>query len=237
GAVTLPLPAPPSKEFAALPEYYVEALADVLSLVARSRPELVEQRGMEEFMVFFTVFLQSKAHVKNPYLRSRMIEALHGLMPPPEGEAGFRRVGGELGALLQAHPLVVSSLVHSLVQLYVDIEMTDRHNTFYEKFTTRYQIGEVLEYLWDLPQHRAAWRAVADQHAYLYVRFINMMINDAQFLLQEAMETLPRVQEMERAQADPQAWAQRPQQERQELEEQLRQSRGRLKVRGRRGHV
>ena len=28
----------------------------------------------------------------------------------------------------------------SLIQLYIDIEITDRHNTFYEKFTTRYQV-------------------------------------------------------------------------------------------------
>lgn len=40
----------------------------------------------------------------------------------------------------------------SLIRLYVDIEMTDRHNTFYEKFTTRYQIGEIMAYLWQLPQ-------------------------------------------------------------------------------------
>lgn len=147
----------------------------------------------------------------------------------------------------------------SLVQLYVDIEMTDRHNTFYEKFTTRYQIGEIMAYLWQLPQvrgngqlrwdaeiwghgfasitcelsrpcldkavlrqdllphcwssatpfvltpafwqlqalqrnthssplsplqHQASWRGVAKEHPYIYVRFINMMINDSQFLLQ-----------------------------------------------------
>jgi hypothetical protein len=28
----------------------------------------------------------------------------------------------------------------SLIQLYIDIEITDRHNTFYEKFNTRYQV-------------------------------------------------------------------------------------------------
>lgn len=40
----------------------------------------------------------------------------------------------------------------SLIHLYVDIELTDRHNTFYEKFTVRYQIGEIMAYLWQLPQ-------------------------------------------------------------------------------------
>lgn len=55
------------------------------------------------------------------------------------------------------HPALLAP--DSLVQLYVDIEMTDRHNTFYEKFTTRYQIGEIMAYLWQLPQVRGQWAA------------------------------------------------------------------------------
>ena len=50
--------------------------------------------------------------------------------------------------------LVPPSPPPSLIHLYVDIELTDRHNTFYEKFTVRYQIGEIMAYLWQLPQVR-----------------------------------------------------------------------------------
>lgn len=34
--------------------------------------------------------------------------------------------------------------VRGLLQLFLDIERTDRSNTFYEKFTTRYKAGEIL---------------------------------------------------------------------------------------------
>ncbi len=34
--------------------------------------------------------------------------------------------------------------VRGLLQLFYDIEHTDRHNTFFEKFTTRYKAGEIL---------------------------------------------------------------------------------------------
>ena len=34
--------------------------------------------------------------------------------------------------------------VRGLLQLFFDIEHTDRHNTFFEKFTTRYKAGEIL---------------------------------------------------------------------------------------------
>ena len=44
--------------------------------------------------------------------------------------------------------------VRSLMKLYVDIEFTDRSNSFYEKFSTRANVGMLLELLWNLPAHR-----------------------------------------------------------------------------------
>lgn len=40
------------------------------------------------------------------------------------------------------------------MKLYVDIEFTDRSNAFYEKFSTRASIGQILEDLWSMPAHR-----------------------------------------------------------------------------------
>uniref|UniRef100_A0A1D2ADH7 RING-type E3 ubiquitin transferase n=2 Tax=Auxenochlorella protothecoides TaxID=3075 RepID=A0A1D2ADH7_AUXPR len=237
GALALPLVEGPPMEFRQLPEAWVESLADILILVAQTqRSASLAQGDMEDLMVFITFCLASPAYVRNPYLRGRLVEVLHALMPPNEDPgSGFnapprtQASHAEIAALFQAHPLVLDNMVKSLVQLYVDIEMTDRHNTFYEKFTTRYQIGEIMAYLWQLPQHQASWRGVAKEHPYIYVRFINMMINDSQFLLQEALETLPKVQEVERAMEDEAAWAALPDAERTEREEQLRTDRGRLK--------
>lgn len=44
--------------------------------------------------------------------------------------------------------------VRSLMKLYVDIEFTDRSNQFYEKFSTRANVGLLLEMLWNMPAHR-----------------------------------------------------------------------------------
>lgn len=40
------------------------------------------------------------------------------------------------------------------MKLYVDIEFTDRSNQFYEKFSTRANVGVLLEMLWNMPTHR-----------------------------------------------------------------------------------
>jgi hypothetical protein len=44
----------------------------------------------------------------------------------------------------------------------------------------RYSIGQLLEYLWQVPGHAASWRALAAAQAGgFYLRFVNMLINDA----------------------------------------------------------
>jgi len=36
-----------------------------------------------------------------------------------------------------------------------------RHTEFYEKFNIRHNIGMILEYTWNIPLHREAWKAAA----------------------------------------------------------------------------
>ena len=214
GPPSLPLPDPVPKEFSTLPEYFVEDMCTLLVYVARSKRNLATAPIMEHFMLFFTLFLGSPTYIRNPYLRGRLVEALHCYMPENETdiEAGFsaRKRGwvgaDEVATLFEVHPLVIKAMVQACISLYVDIERTDRHNAFYEKFNTRYQIGEILAYLWELPQHRETWQQVATNEPRLYVRFINMMINDSQHLLQEALETLPVVRETERMMEDEGRW-------------------------------
>jgi ubiquitin conjugation factor E4 B len=219
GAPALPLPAA-TMEFRSLPEHLVEDLCESLIWATRVRPPgaPADPAAMQDLFLFFAVFLGAPDHVRSPFLRGRMLAALHAHLPAATegaGGDGWRRGGraaaaaggAELAALLDgAHPLVAAALVRSLLALYVDVERTDRHNAFYEKFQTRREIGEVLAHLWAAPEHRAAWRAAAVGEPRLYVRFVNMLINDSQHLLQEALGLLPEAQAHERLRGDAAAW-------------------------------
>ena len=60
-------------------EYFVEDMIEVLMYVSRFRPQVLEGVPMEELLLFFVTFMGSPAYIKNPYLRSRMVEVTHGL--------------------------------------------------------------------------------------------------------------------------------------------------------------
>lgn len=74
---------------------------------------------------------------------------------------------------------------------------------FYDKFNIRHNIANILEYLWKVPAHQAAWQrfAVTEEKGF-YLRFINMLANDAIYLLDEALRTIPDLKETEEDMAD-----------------------------------
>ena len=57
----------------------MEDMIEVLMYVSRFRPQVLEGVPMEELLLFFVTFMGSPAYIKNPYLRSRMVEVTHGL--------------------------------------------------------------------------------------------------------------------------------------------------------------
>ena len=156
-------------------------------------------------------------------------------------DSRYECVPRDAAALRADNALATRFLVPSLLRLYVDIEFTGAANQFYDKFNIRHQIGEMCEYLWRLDDHRAAWSALATHDAAFYVRFLNMLINDAIWLLDESMKKLPELREHAAETADAQAWASRPARERQEREAANRQNERALRSgpdpgQGARGH-
>ena len=57
----------------------MEDMIEVLMYVSRFRPQVLEGVPMEELLLFFVTFMGSPAYIKNPYLRSRMVEVSQGL--------------------------------------------------------------------------------------------------------------------------------------------------------------
>lgn len=55
-------------------EYFLEDMADVLLWVAAMAPGVMEGTRSEEFMTFVIVFLGSADYIKNPFLRSKLVE-------------------------------------------------------------------------------------------------------------------------------------------------------------------
>ncbi|KAK4279414.1 hypothetical protein QN277_011200 [Acacia crassicarpa] len=209
GGFKMPLPSTCPMEFASMPEHFVEDAMELLIFASRI-PKALDGVVLDEFMNFIIMFMASPEFIKNPYLRAKMVEVLNCWMP--------RRSGSSATAtLFEGHQLSLEYLVRNLLKLYVDIEFTGSHTQFYDKFNIRHNIAELLEYLWQVPSHRNAWRQIAkEEEKGVYLNFLNFLINDSIYLLDESLNKILELKELEAEMSNTTEWEQRPAQERQE---------------------
>ncbi|KAJ0535554.1 putative U box domain, Zinc finger, RING/FYVE/PHD-type, ubiquitin conjugation factor E4, core [Helianthus annuus] len=210
GGFKMPLPQTCPMEFACMPEHFVEDVMELLIFASRI-PRALDGVKLDDFMNFIIMFMASPEYIRNPYLRAKMVEVLNCWMP---------RRSGTLSAtstLFEGHQLSVQYLVRNLLKLYVDIEFTGSHTQFYDKFNIRHNIAELLEYLWQVPVHQNAWKQIAkEEEKGVYLNFLNFLINDSIFLLDESLNKILELKELEAEMSNTTEWEQRPAQERQE---------------------
>ncbi|KAL6045702.1 putative ubiquitin conjugation factor E4 [Balamuthia mandrillaris] len=220
----LPLSSP-SMVFRALPQFVVEDMIEFVLFVFKFSPESISTSLAANSLVgFLVLFLGSSEHVKNPYLRSKLVEVLYEFSPDADRDE-FRRGYSRPPALpfvfteLNSNPLAQKYLIPSLIRLYVDIEITGRHAQFYDKFFVRRHIALLLKYLRTLPQYDNSIEETSEDED-LFLRFVNMLINDATFLLDEVLKKLGEIHEIEQEMQDRTQWEAQSEERRREREEQ-----------------
>ncbi|XVF60625.1 hypothetical protein PTKIN_Ptkin08bG0063200 [Pterospermum kingtungense] len=209
GGFKMPLPSTCPMEFASMPEHFVEDAMELLIFASRI-PKALDGVLLDDFMNFIIMFMASPQFIKNPYLRAKMVEVLNCWMPRRSGSSAT-------STLFEGHQLSLEYLVRNLLKLYVDIEFTGSHTQFYDKFNIRHNIAELLEYLWQVPSHRNTWKQIAkEEEKGVYLNFLNFLINDSIYLLDESLNKILELKELEAEMSNTAEWERRPAQERQE---------------------
>ncbi|KAI3960816.1 hypothetical protein MKW92_024394 [Papaver armeniacum] len=209
GGFKMPLPSCCPMELACMPEHFVEDAMELLIFASRI-PRAMDGFMLDDFMNFIIMFMGSPNYIKNPYLRAKMVEVLICWMPERSGSSST-------ASLFEGHQFAVEYLVRNLLKLYVDIEFTGSHTQFYDKFNIRHNIAELLEYLWQVPSHRNAWIKIAkEEEKGVYLNFLNFLVNDSIFLLDESLNRILELKEIEKEMANTVEWERRSAQERQE---------------------
>jgi ubiquitin conjugation factor E4 B len=154
------------------------------------------------------LLIPSPHYTTSPYLHSKLVEFLFMLLPGQHSH-----VDPHLVDQFTEHYLAVDHLPLALMRTYISCENMGGSNEFFDKFSVRYHISAILIHLWAHPTHRSCIvndsrisREDAD-----FVRFINMVINDTIFLLDEALDTLKAIHDTQSAMADSDQWSRQPQ--------------------------
>ncbi|XP_026571541.1 ubiquitin conjugation factor E4 B [Pseudonaja textilis] len=102
------------------------------------------------------------------------------------------------------------------------VEHTGATSEFYDKFTIRYHISTIFKSLWQNIAHHGTFMEEFNSGKQ-FVRYINMLINDTTFLLDESLESLKRIHEVQEEMKNKEQWDLLPRDQQQARQSQLAQ--------------
>ncbi|OXB56782.1 hypothetical protein ASZ78_014678 [Callipepla squamata] len=214
--IKLPLTLEVPKVFAALPEFYVEDVAEFLFFIVQYAPQVLYEPCTQDIVMFLVVMLCNQNYIRNPYLVAKLVEVMFMTNPSvqPRTQKFFE--------MIENHPLSTKLLVPSLMKFYTDVEHTGATSEFYDKFTIRYHISTIFKSLWQNIAHHGTFMEEFNSGKQ-FVRYINMLINDTTFLLDESLESLKRIHEVQEEMKNKEQWDLLPRDQQQARQSQLAQ--------------
>ncbi|XP_037003122.2 ubiquitin conjugation factor E4 A isoform X2 [Artibeus jamaicensis] len=211
--LTFPLPEGYSS-LAYVPEFFADNLGDFLIFLRRFADDILETSAdsLEHVLHFITIFTGSVERMKNPHLRAKLAEVLEAVMPHldqtpnPLVSSVFHRKRVFCNFPYAPH------LAEALIKVFVDIEFTGDPHQFEQKFNYRRPMYPILRYMWETDTYRESIKDLADyasknleaMNPPLFLRFLNLLMNDAIFLLDEAIQYLSKIkiQQIEKDQGE-----------------------------------
>ncbi|XP_007934667.1 ubiquitin conjugation factor E4 A [Orycteropus afer afer] len=200
--LTFPLPDGYSS-LAYVPEFFADNLGDFLIFLRRFADDILETSAdsLEHVLHFITIFTGSIERMKNPHLRAKLAEVLEAVMPHldqtpnPLVSSVFHR------KRVFCNFPHAPQLAEALIKVFVDIEFTGDPHQFEQKFNYRRPMYPILRYMWGTETYRESIKDLADyasknleaMNPPLFLRFLNLLMNDAIFLLDEAIQYLSKI--------------------------------------------
>lgn len=203
-ALSFPLPSLQNNMLCYIPEFFVENMADFFIFLRRFADDILESsaESLEHILNFITVFMGSVDRMKNPHLRAKFAEVLEAVMPHMEPIAP----GAVQPVMFQRERLFCTyrhapQLAEALITVFVDIEFTGDPHQFEQKFNYRRPMYPILKYMWAKDDYRESVKHLAHyasenleaMNPPLFLRFLNLLMNDAVFLLDEAIQYLSKI--------------------------------------------
>ncbi|XP_030383559.1 ubiquitin conjugation factor E4 B [Scaptodrosophila lebanonensis] len=186
----------PTDAFSALPEWYIDDIAEFI-LFAMQHANVDIRQGIDHSIITWLLTCVCASHlIKNPYVTAKLVEVMFVFSLKPTNS---------VNTAMWNHELAQNALVCALMRFYVDVETTGQSTEFYDKFTIRYHISHLFKSMWENPIHRQAViheSRVSNQ----FVKFVNMLMNDTTFLLDECLENLKRIHQTQQLMSDKQNW-------------------------------
>ncbi|KAJ5938747.1 hypothetical protein N7466_001881 [Penicillium verhagenii] len=179
--ISLPLPEQQPEVFKCLPEYFLDDIVSNFKFIMWCLPQIITATQGDELVMLCIAFLESSTYVKNPYLKAGLVSILfRGTWDRPGGARGV------LVDLLNSMSFANENLLHAVMKFYIEAEHTGTHTQFFDKFNIRYEIFQIIKCIWPNTLYREKLSIQASQNLDFFVQFVNLLLNDVTYVLDES---------------------------------------------------
>ncbi|RNA43137.1 Ubiquitin conjugation factor E4 A [Brachionus plicatilis] len=204
-----------------IPEFLLTNIVEFLTFVNRFKETLLPELFLDRlatqneldystwYLYLILAFMGRPDRLFNPHIRAQIAESIECLLPRQNAALlDFQKVVSEKIFLNHECSFLICD---SLINVFVSIEMSGQSVQFEQKFNYRRPMYELFEYLWNLPsqssatakhrKHRDELKRLADyaltniesHEQPLFLKFLNYLINDANYLLVEGLLLLEKI--------------------------------------------
>ena len=174
----------------ALPEFLLENVWEYLLFMSRVDGDLnaLNSSEQDEILELAAELLPSSNLIKNPYIRAKQVEIFFALVVNDEERGSNVFIGLDR----RVHRILITNMM----KFYVQVESLGTSTAFYDKFSIRYHLTKVLLKI-------LSFDSISFTPSQLekslddgtFVRFINLCVSDATYLLDESLSKLTEIRE------------------------------------------
>lgn len=182
--------------FEILPEWILEDLCEFYLYIAKYEPIIFENKPRNEILLFSNFILQNPYLIRNPHLKSKLVQILFTFTWPLYQNRNGERFG-RIDDVFTTNPVAKEFLIPSIIRFYVDVESTGVSSQFYDKFNIRYNISQIFKSVWRIAEHRLQIIKLTKSSQF-FVKFIALLMNDTTYLLDESLSKLKEIQQLQK---------------------------------------
>lgn len=204
-----PLPDESPVQLQSTPECLVENMANFAMFLRQVETEFLftSTSHVHQLITFVSIFMGSSKFIRNPHIRAKLAQLLHVMTQKSNGghQSLLPSFSDTQRELFSSHKLASAHLIEALLRIFIDIEFTGESMEFEDKFQYRLPMYDVLDFLWTIPSYRPSIDKLCQEVVHsnelldtpIFLRFLNMIINDATVQLDEGLENLSKIKKVE----------------------------------------
>jgi ubiquitin conjugation factor E4 A len=215
-----------------IPECLVSNFCDLIAFfVQHQNATLHESTGLQHQLITFSVIFMKSHLLSNPHLRGKIAQVLSHLIPSNERRSGLLDISDIQRVVFESHSFANQHLFTSLLTIFIDIEHTGDSMEFEDKFSYRMPIYDIIKFLWEIPSYqqnlitlsKEVEKLSSSAETPLFLRFVNMMLNDATLQLDEGLKNLSKIYKIQLLKESTD-WEEMSREEKGDQEEQLQEA-------------